>query len=190
MTDHESSEPDPSPPRRNVLVTGATGKQGTALIKALLSPSPSTTAQEQEPQPQYHIYALTRSASSPSAAHLLAEENVTLVEGNLNSSSSIHAIFESAKSDGGGGIWGVFAVLAYPGLGANADGEERQGKLLADLALQYGVELFVYSSAARYGPKYEPQLTLSSAAKRNVEIYCKELGAKGLNWTWVSSHVT
>lgn len=108
---------------------------------------------------------------------------MTLVEGDLDIPSSISAIFDSAKTNGSGGIWGVFAVLAYPGLGANADGEERQGKLLADLALQYSVEVFVYSSSARSGPKYEPQLTLSQAAKREVEGYCRELGEKGLNWT-------
>ena len=170
--------------RRNILVVGATGKQGTALIKALLNPNiPNAPNTEHH----YHIYALTRKASSHSAAYLLAEESVTLVEGNLDSPSSISAIFDSAKTKGG--IWGVFAVLAYPGLGANADGEERQGKLLADLALRFGVEVFVYSSAARSGPRYEAGLKLSGAAKREVEEYCKALGEKGLNWVYVSSHV-
>jgi uncharacterized protein YbjT (DUF2867 family) len=170
---------DLKPPRRNILVTGATGKQGTALIQALLHPIAPNTDH------QFHIYALTRSTSNPRSAHLLSSNpatNITLVEGDLDVPSSISAIFEDAKNSGGGGIWGVFAVLAYPGLGADADGEERQGRLLADLALRYGVEVFVYSSAARPGPKYEPQLTLSQAAKRDVEVYCKELGQKGLNW--------
>src|SRR6202034_1979612 len=141
MVDKETPESESL--RRNVLVTGATGKQGTALIKALLHPkTPSTLNTE----PQYHIYALTRKASGPGAAYLLAEENMTLVEGNLDDPSSISTIFDSAQSQGG--IWGVFAVLAFPGLGANADGEERQGKMLADLALRFGVEVFVYSSMA------------------------------------------
>jgi uncharacterized protein YbjT (DUF2867 family) len=163
--------------RRNILVTGATGKQGTALIKALLCPSTPST------ESQYQIYALTRKASSPSAARLLAEKTVTVVEGDLDDPPSISKIFEEAKNNGG--IWGVFAVLAYPGLGANADGEERQGKMLADLALKFGVGAFVYSSAARSGPKYEAGLILSHAAKREVEGHCKQLGEKGLNWTYV-----
>jgi hypothetical protein len=56
-------------------------------------------------------------------------------------------------------------------------------KMLADLALEYGVSAFVYSSAARFGPKYEDQLNPSQTAKRNIEQYCISLGAKGLPWT-------
>jgi uncharacterized protein YbjT (DUF2867 family) len=178
MDDNKTTEPESL--RRNILVTGATGKQGTALIKALLYP---TVPGKPDTEHHYHIYALTRKASGPNAAHLPAEESVTLVEGDLDIPESISKIFDEAKTNGG--IWGVFAVLAYPGLGANADGEEKQGKVLADLALRFGVEVFVYSSIARSGPKYEPQLTLSQAAKRNVELYCKQLGEKGLNWVCV-----
>src|ERR1700730_816904 len=106
--------------RRNILVTGATGKQGTALIQALTRPSsPDDTH-------QYHIYALTRKASSSNAQGLSKDKDVTVVEGDLDVPESISKIFEDAK--GNGGIWGVYAVLAYPGLGAPADGEERQGK--------------------------------------------------------------
>lgn len=106
--------------RRNVLVIGSTGKQGVALIRALLDPPPSA----QEP-PQYHIYALTRKPSSPIAQRLAERENVTVVEGDLDDVDSLAKIFENAKEDDG--IWGVFVALAFPGLGANADGEERQG---------------------------------------------------------------
>lgn len=44
---------------------------------------------------------------------------------------SVRSVFEDAKGDGGAGdgIWGVFAVLVYPGLGKVADGEEAQGKV-------------------------------------------------------------
>ncbi len=127
MADNKTTNLKPA--RRNILVTGATGKQGTALIRALLHPDTPHT------ESQYHIYALTRKASSPGAAQLVAEQNATLVEGDLDDPPSISKIFEEATHHHGG-IWGVFAILAYPGLGANADGEERQGKMLADLALQ------------------------------------------------------
>ncbi|KAH9220716.1 hypothetical protein DL95DRAFT_477901 [Leptodontidium sp. 2 PMI_412] len=188
--------------RRNILVTGATGKQGLALIKALLHPSPPNPNLQQitpenprsGPEIQadleehtYHIYALTRNASSPAAQHLAeTEDHVTIVQGNLDIPDSIRKIFDNAKNESDGqasGIWGVFAVLAFPGLGAEADGEERQGKLLADLALEFGVECFVYSSAMRSGPGYEHELKLSGLAKRNVERYCGELGGRGLGWT-------
>jgi nucleoside-diphosphate-sugar epimerase len=111
-------------PRRNILVTGATGKQGTALIRALLHPSSPDTSRATH---QYHIYALTRKASSPNAQSLSKEKDVMVVEGDLDVPESISKIFEDSKSNGG--IWGVYAVLAFPGLGAPADGEERQGKV-------------------------------------------------------------
>jgi nucleoside-diphosphate-sugar epimerase len=108
---------------RNILVAGATGKQGRALIRALLHPT--ATSPEQDLQ----IFALTRKASSP-AAKRLAEanpSNLKIVEGNLEERDSIVKIFEDVKKEDSG-IWGVFCVLAFPGMGAEATGEERQGK--------------------------------------------------------------
>jgi nucleoside-diphosphate-sugar epimerase len=168
--------------RRNILVTGATGKQGGALVRALLRPPTP------DPTTLYHIYALTRKIANPAAQALLSthgSQNLTLVEGDLDDPSSITAIFETAKLDDERGIWGVYAVMAFPGLGASAEGEERQGKMLADIALEYGVESYVYSSAMRAGPKYEDQLDWkpSGKAKSKIERHCMELGEKGLRWT-------
>jgi uncharacterized protein YbjT (DUF2867 family) len=170
---------------KTILVTGATGKQGRALIHSLLQPSTSSPT----PTDQYHIYALTRNPSSPTAQSLLSAydaSNLTLVEGNLDERSSVVSVFEAAITDDahGNGIWGVFAVLAFPGLGASAEGEERQGKMLADIALEYHVRAFVYSSSMRAGPKYEAKLDMkpSGLAKRNIEVHCRELGEKGLRW--------
>jgi uncharacterized protein YbjT (DUF2867 family) len=116
--------------RRNVLVTGATGKQGQAVIRALLNPAPTPNKElyQSEESHQYHVFALTRKASSPSAQHL-AElgESITVVEGDLDHPDSVVKAFEDARHEGG--IWGVFAVLSFPGLGAEGDGEERQGKV-------------------------------------------------------------
>jgi NAD(P)-dependent dehydrogenase (short-subunit alcohol dehydrogenase family) len=108
---------------RNIVVAGATGKQGQALIRALLDPT------EPSPEQDWHIIALTRRASSP-AAKRLAEanpSNLTIVEGDLENRDSIVKIFEDVKKDGG--IWGVFCVLAFPGMGVEASGEELQGKV-------------------------------------------------------------
>ncbi|KUJ13254.1 NAD(P)-binding protein [Mollisia scopiformis] len=157
--------------RRNLLVTGATGKQGQALIRALLQ-----SAEE------FQIYALTRKISSPIAQNLASiGDSVTVVEGDLDDTDSIVKIFEKVR--GYGGMWGVFAVLAFPGLGNNADGEERQGKLLADIAFHYRVHSFVYSSSFRAGEKYEAELMLSGRAKANIELRCMELGQRGFPWT-------
>jgi len=114
---------------RNVLVVGATGKQGRSLIQALLSPRAATDIPTDL---QYHVLALTRNAASGPARALLEAEHehahsITLVEGNLDDIESIRRIFEDARDTGK--IWGVFTVLAYPGLGASADNEEQQGRV-------------------------------------------------------------
>lgn len=103
--------------RRNVLVTGATGKQGAAFIRALI----------QQPAGEgYFVHAVTRDDASPAAQEIAAiGENVLPVKGDLDAPESVSKIFEDAKLHGG--IWGVFVVLAFPGLGADASGEEAQG---------------------------------------------------------------
>ncbi|KAG6917043.1 hypothetical protein DXG01_004095 [Tephrocybe rancida] len=158
-----------------LLVTGATGKQGTALISAF-RPKDSTT----EPYP-FHILALTRNAKSPAAKQLSEEEHVDVIEGDLDDVSSLRKIFEGAKEKGG--VWGVFCVLAFPGLGANADSEEKQGKTLADLAVEYSVSSFIFSSVERGGESFDDNLTLDRLAKVRIERHIRERSADGLKWT-------
>jgi nucleoside-diphosphate-sugar epimerase len=113
--------------RRNVLVTGATGKQGSAFIRTLNGE-------------EYFIYAVTRDVASP-AAQEIAEigENVLPVKGDLDVPESISKIFQDAKPQGG--IWGVFVVLAFPGLGADASGEEAQGIVRLFQSFELHVEM-------------------------------------------------
>ena len=106
---------------RNILVTGATGKQGSALVHALLATDEGL----------YNVLALTRDASSSPARLLLERERdhadrIKLVEGNLEDETSMRQIFAQAALQRG--IWGVFAVIAYPGLGKDSKPEEKQGK--------------------------------------------------------------
>ncbi|RDW66729.1 hypothetical protein BP5796_09478 [Coleophoma crateriformis] len=195
----------------NILITGSTGKQGTALIRALLKPrervesrtressearsdekaqheaaavTPAGTSRQQQGDKEYHIYALTRNISSATAQKLLSTygESISLVQGNLDDAGSIEQVFRDRRESDGVGFWGVFAVLAFPGLGVAADGEEKQGKMLADMSLKYGVQAFIYSSSLRAGPKHEHDQKLSSLAKARIEQHCMELGKKGLPW--------
>ncbi|PSS06762.1 hypothetical protein M430DRAFT_46100 [Amorphotheca resinae ATCC 22711] len=168
--------------RRPILITGSTGKQGRALIRALLHGLPPIMPSAED---EYRIYALTRSSSSAAAKALRESENeerLQIVEGDLDDRESIVRIFERVSGEEGG-FWGVYCVLEFPGLGADATGEERRGKLLADLALKYKVQAYIYSSAMRSGPEHEDTLILSGRAKANVENYCMVLGEKGLPWT-------
>ncbi|ESK96975.1 NAD(P)-bindingprotein [Moniliophthora roreri MCA 2997] len=158
-----------------ILVTGAIGRQGRAFISATLSSGV---------QPPFHILALTRTASSHGARELANQHpsHLSLVEGNLDDKETIQKVFEDAKR-GGKGIWGVFCVLAFPGLGASADGEERQGKMMADLSLEYGVMHFVFSSVERGGEASDATMMNDRLAKINIEKHVKELGKRGLSWT-------
>lgn len=88
---------------RAILVTGATGKQGGAVVNALLKCGAD-----------FRILALTRDPASPSAQRLAAKsKNISLVQGNLNEPD---AIFPNAKKVEPS-IWGVFSVqvgLVFP----------------------------------------------------------------------------
>lgn len=60
---------------RTILVTGATGKQGSAVIDALLSANESDKA--------FSIIAVTRDTNSRSAQALARRPNVSVVTGDL-----------------------------------------------------------------------------------------------------------
>ncbi|KAJ4470784.1 NAD(P)-binding protein [Lentinula aciculospora] len=160
-----------------VLVTGATGRQGSSLINAL---KPSELEARPEDS-EFHVLALTRNSKSPSARLLALQHHVTVIEGNLDSVTSIRGIFEEAKPKGG--VWGVCCILAFPGLGANADGEEAQGKALADISLEYNVKSFIFSSVERGGERDDDKAVLDRLAKVKIERHVRELGKQGIPWT-------
>lgn len=79
-----------------ILVTGATGKQGGALIKSLVSK-----------KADFQILAVTRNTESASAQRLQKNTNVRLVQGDLDRPAEL---FKQAQSLTSGPIWGVFSV--------------------------------------------------------------------------------
>lgn len=84
---------------RPILVTGATGKQGGALIQALLA-SPRRS--------DFTIYALTRDIDSASAMRLAAKDpNIRLIQGDLD---HVEAIFRASPEP----YWGVFSMQVRP----------------------------------------------------------------------------
>lgn len=87
--------------KKVILVTGATGKQGSATIDALIAGGALDT---------HTLVAVTRNTESGSAKRL-AGRGIQLVQGDLN---DIPAIFASVKEALGGGdnakFWGVFSV--------------------------------------------------------------------------------
>lgn len=178
-----------------VLVTGATGQQGRAFIKALYARQPqagSSTSPETSDAESFHVLALTRTPDSASSKRLSSQYPsafLTLVPGDLDSPASIRKIFTDfeehqgfvKEKNLGTKIWSIFCVLQFPGLGKNADGEEAQGKLLIDLAREWGVEHFVFSSVERGGEADDEKAVLDRMAKVRIERYLKE--SASLGWT-------
>ena len=137
--------------RKNIIVTCSTGKQASGLIKTFLAwpaPSPSLLSPSSTPitpcfpphldnrldtdEDEYHVYAVTRRPLSISAKSLgvskAARDRLHIVQGDMHDSRSIKRVFENVKK-AVGGIFGVFAVLPFPGLGVEAHQEERMGKV-------------------------------------------------------------
>lgn len=122
---------------KNILVTGATGKQGGAVIEALANSSDFT------------LLAQTRNASGSGAEKLKAKgSNIKVVQGDQE---DVPSLFENAKLAADGPIWGVYSVQISQGKGVTHDGEIKQGKAMIDESVKAGVKHFVYSSVERGG---------------------------------------
>ncbi|KAK5110031.1 hypothetical protein LTR16_005672, partial [Cryomyces antarcticus] len=143
---------------RRLLVTGATGKQGGALIESLLS-RPSGNP--------FQIYALTRNTTSRSAQALASKPNVSLVQGDLDDCPTIFKKIEKP--------WGVYSVTP-PIKGAEV--EEKQGKALADAAVAAGVKQSIFTATDRGGDlksEGNPTPVAHFASKYRVEEHIKEV---------------
>ena len=107
-----------------VLVTGATGTQGGAVARQLLSNG-------------YKIRALVRQPESEKA-QTLAQLGAELVRGDFDEPDSLKSALR--------GAWGIFAVQNSHSAGVKK--EEQQGKTIAQLGPAAGVSHFVYNSVA------------------------------------------
>ena len=106
-----------------VLVTGATGKQGGATLRHLAG------------QRGFRLRGMTRKPDGEAAKRLTAL-GAEVVKGDLNDPASLERALE--------GAWGVFAVQNT--WEAGVEGEEEQGKRIAELARRAGVHHYVYTS--------------------------------------------
>ena len=108
---------------KTILITGATGKQGGATLRHLAK------------RGGFKLRAMTRKPDSD-AGKALAALGAELVAGDLNDAASL----ERAVA----GAWGVFSVQNT--WEAGVEQEEEQGKRLAKVARDKGVQHFVYTS--------------------------------------------
>lgn len=124
-----------------LLITGATGKQGGAVVDAILAHASSS---------DFTILAVTRDTNSGSAQKLLSKsEKIKLVKGNLD---DVPALFRAAEAAASGkSIWGVYSVQISMGKGVTMESEVKQGNDMIDESVKQGVSQFVYSSVERGG---------------------------------------
>jgi len=111
-----------------IAVCGATGTQGGAVVRHLSNVG------------EFEIRALTRNPSSPSAQKLTLLPNVHAIEFNMSSRESIESAFKGAEA--------VFAMTNFYDSKVQEEvwEEAREGKLMADVAKEVGVKVFIWST--------------------------------------------
>jgi uncharacterized protein YbjT (DUF2867 family) len=132
-----------------IVVTGATGLQGGAVARRLLEDG-------------WRVRGLTRNSASK-RAHALAALGAEVVQGDMVEAASLRPAFE--------GAYGVYSVQ-NPFIGG-PEAEVRQGKNVADVANEVGVEHLVYGSA---GTGQRGTGVPSWETKLQVEDHMKALG--------------
>lgn len=105
-----------------IMVAGATGRQGGAVVRHLQ-------------KRQWKVRALTRNARG-AAAMSLAAQGIEVVQGDMNDPRALARAMENA--------YGVFSVQDFWIVGAQT--EIQQGENMAEVANDTGVCHFVYSS--------------------------------------------
>jgi uncharacterized protein YbjT (DUF2867 family) len=153
-----------------ILVTGATGSQGGAVVDALLA-SPERS--------QFTILGLTRNPESEPAKKLAAKSPaIKIIKGDY---ADIPALFKSAREVTSQPVWGVYSVQVARGKGASPEKEEKDGKELADESIRQGVKYYVQSTVDRGGdekswtnPTYIPHFI----SKHNIELHLRDEAAK------------
>ncbi|GAA1559119.1 NmrA/HSCARG family protein [Brevibacterium picturae] len=134
----------------SIAVIGGTGRQGRAVVSALLARD-------------VQVRALVRDPSSPRAQHL-AQVGPEVVTADLNDAASLEEALRGATA--------VFAMTTFAGPGGTR-GETEHGVAIGDAAVRAGIGSLVYSSVggAERGtgiPHFE--------SKRRVEEHFEELG--------------
>ncbi|MDI3289028.1 NmrA/HSCARG family protein [Polyangium sp. 15x6] len=112
-----------------ILVTGATGRQGGAVARALLARGAP-------------VHALVRDVEA-SGARALGELGATLVRGDFDDPASLRAACAGAR--------GVFSVQMPNLKNLEGDDERRQGENLVEAARAAGVPQFVHTSVSGSG---------------------------------------
>ncbi|KAK7751352.1 hypothetical protein SLS62_006758 [Diatrype stigma] len=162
-----------------ILVTGATGKQGGAVVDALLGRKDA----------EFAILAVTRDTNSAGAKRLASKSPlIRLIQGNLDDAPGL---LQEAQNIHGQPIWGVYSVQVSMGKGVTMESEVQQGQELVKHAISAGVSHFVYSSVERGGDEASwdnPTPIPHFQSKYRIERYLRDATAPGtlgerMGWT-------
>ena len=134
---------------RTVLVTGATGRQGGAVIRHMLPKG-------------WKLRALTRNPDGHEA-QALASQGIDVIRGDLEDPDSI--------ARAAIGAYGIYSVQDFWAVGAKR--EVQQGKNVANAAKKAEIKHFVYSSVG--GAERKTQIP-HWESKWEVENYIRHLG--------------
>ncbi|KAH7317568.1 putative NmrA-like family domain-containing protein 1 [Rhexocercosporidium sp. MPI-PUGE-AT-0058] len=153
---------------KTFLIVGATGTQGSSVVKALLA-DPSLPSDA-------HILALTRNASSSKAKSLAALDS--RVEPLSGDPTAPDAIFRNSPYP----IDAVFCVTVHGPAGS----EEAQADGLIKASLENNVKHFVFTSADRGGEKFSDTNATPVphiATKHRIELHLRGM-AEGTEMKW------
>ena len=155
---------------RAVLITGATGKQGGATARELAGRG-------------FKLRAMTRNPGSDAAKAVASATGAEIVHGDLNDAASLKSALQ--------GAWGVFAMQNT--WEAGVEGEEEQGKRLAMLAREAGVQHYVYTSVGsahrktgipHFDNKYRIEDTIRAAGFPSYVIFRPVFFMENLTSPW------
>ena len=132
-----------------ILVTGATGNQGSAVIKSLLS------------QNKFAVRALVRNKKD-AKVKVLEQHGVEIAEGDFDNAATLEKAMQN--------VYGVFSMQDFR---KGAATEIEQGKTVADAAKKSGVQHFVYSSV---GSAERNTAIPHFESKYKVEEYIRQTG--------------
>jgi uncharacterized protein YbjT (DUF2867 family) len=159
------------PPPKQFLIAGATGRQGGAVIDALLSGPDFDLLPAR-------LWAITRDASGSSASRLTAKwSGINIAVGNLNNPT---ALFQQLDQET---LRETAVFLAQ----SHGPTEVSDAKAFIDAAILHGISYFVYSSVDRGGRELsdsDPSYCKTFSDKFYIEKYLKERAhTSGLNFT-------
>ncbi|MCJ1252094.1 hypothetical protein MMC30_009332 [Trapelia coarctata] len=143
-----------------IVVFGATGKQGGSVVKTILA--------DQTAASKFHVKAVTRDVNKDSAK-ALTSLGAEVIAANLDDKSSLQSAIK--------GAYGVFAVTNFWEK-FSAEVEEIQGKAIADVCKEAGVQHLVWSSLLDVKKLSKGVLPGVSHfdSKAHVEDYIRSLG--------------